>query len=126
NEKIKAILIVGGGPTSIKLVAEITVDFPQKKSLEWLKNKNVELKLMQSVDMSNNTNNSGGNGETIRVDCHFLCTGKPPGSEWLRETYLKDQIDNFGRLKVDENLRIIFVVGDITDIKELKQGYSAQ
>ncbi|KAG5586732.1 hypothetical protein H5410_047166, partial [Solanum commersonii] len=33
-----------------------------------------------------------------------------------------DRIDNFGRLKVDENLRIkghrnIFVVGDIIDIK---------
>ncbi|XP_015057316.1 LOW QUALITY PROTEIN: apoptosis-inducing factor homolog B [Solanum pennellii] len=162
NEKIKeadSILIVGGGPTGVELAAEIAVDFPQKKvilvhdgsrllefigpkasdkTLEWLKNKNVEVKLMQSVDLSNNTDNSGGNrtyftssGETIRADCHFLCTGKPPGSEWLRETYLKDRIDNFGRLKVDENLRIkghrnIFAVGDITDIKELKQGYSAQ
>ncbi|KAH0777257.1 hypothetical protein KY290_008668 [Solanum tuberosum] len=93
---------------------------------------NVEVKLMQSVDMSNNTNNSGRNrtyftssGDTIREDCHFLCTGKPPDSEWLRETYLKDRIDNSGRLKVDENLRIkghrnIFVVGDITDIKIMK------
>ncbi|KAH0715669.1 hypothetical protein KY284_008574 [Solanum tuberosum] len=148
NEKIKAadsILIVGGGPTGVELAAEIAVDFPQKKvtlvhdgsrllefigpkvsdkTLEWLKNKNVEVKLMQSVDMSNNTNNSGGNktyfttsGEAIRADCHFLCTGKSPGSEWLRETYLKDRIDNFGRLKVDENLRIIFAVGDISDIK---------
>ncbi|KAH0777200.1 hypothetical protein KY290_008611 [Solanum tuberosum] len=88
--------------------------------------------------MSNNTNSSGENrtyftssGETIREHCHFLCTGKPPRLEWLRETFLKDRIDNFGRLKVDENLRIkghrnIFVVGDIIDIKELKQGYSAQ
>ena len=35
---------------------------------------------------------------------------------------LKNRIDNFGRLKVDENLRMkghrnIFAVGDITDIK---------
>ncbi|KAJ8552042.1 hypothetical protein K7X08_028485 [Anisodus acutangulus] len=61
-------------------------------------------------------------GELKSKDCHFLCTGKPPSSVWLRETYLKDRIDNFGRLKVDENLRVkghrnIFVVGDITDIK---------
>ncbi|MCD7461647.1 hypothetical protein HAX54_046730 [Datura stramonium] len=84
------------------------------KTLGWLKSKNVEVKLMQSVDLSNNT--SSGNrtyftstGETIRADCHFLCTGKPPGSTWLRDTYLNDRIDNFGRLK------------------ELKQkGYSAQ
>ncbi|XP_049386750.1 uncharacterized protein LOC125850990 [Solanum stenotomum] len=142
NEKIKAVLIVGGGPTSVKLAAVITVDFPQKKVtlvqdgfrlLEFGMVKkqeyNVEVKLMQSVDMSNNTNSSGGNrtyftssGDTIREDCHFLCTGKPPGSEWLRETYLKDRINNFGRLKVDENLiikdhRNKFVVGDITDIK---------
>ncbi|CAN4119148.1 unnamed protein product [Withania somnifera] len=162
NEKIKAadsVLIVGGGPTGVELAAEIAVDFPQKKvtlvhdgsrllefigpkasdkTLEWLKSKNVEVKLMQSVDMSNNMNTSRGNGtyftssgETIKADCHFICTGKPPGSAWLRETYLKDRIDNFGRLTVDENLRVkghrnIFAVGDITDIKELKQGYSAQ
>ncbi|XP_049379733.1 uncharacterized protein LOC125844462 [Solanum stenotomum] len=142
NEKIKAVLIVGGGPTSVKLAAVITVDFPQNKVtlvhdgsrlLEFGMVKkqeyNVEAKLMQSVDMSNNMNSSGENRtyftssrDTIREDCRFLCTGKPPGSEWLRETYLKDQINNFGRLKVDENLRIkghrnIFVVGDITNIK---------
>ncbi|KAH0715654.1 hypothetical protein KY284_008559 [Solanum tuberosum] len=33
NEKIKAVLIVGGGPTSVKLDAEFTVDFPQKKNI---------------------------------------------------------------------------------------------
>ncbi|KAK4369606.1 hypothetical protein RND71_013398 [Anisodus tanguticus] len=159
NEKIKAadsILIVGGGPTGVELAAEIAVDFPQRKvtlvhdgsrllefigpkasdkTLEWLKSKNVEVKLMQSVDLSNTSDGSStyftSSGETIKADCHFLCTGKPPGSVWLKETYLKDRIDNFGRLKVDENLRVkghrnIFAVGDITDIKELKQGYSAQ
>ncbi|XP_049387728.1 uncharacterized protein LOC125852029, partial [Solanum stenotomum] len=72
-------LIVGGGPTSVKLYAVITVDFPQKK-----------VTLVQD------------------------------GSRLLE--FRMDRIDNFGRLKVDENLRIkdhrnIFVVGDITDIK---------
>ncbi|XP_009602063.1 uncharacterized protein [Nicotiana tomentosiformis] len=159
NEKIKAadsILIVGGGPVGVELAAEIAVDFPEKKvtlvhngsrllefigskaadkTLEWLKSKNVEVKLMQSVDLSDTSDGNKtyftSSGETIKADCHFLCTGKPPASEWLRETYLKDRMDNFGRLKVDENLRVkghrnIFAVGDITDIKELKQGYSAQ
>lgn len=151
NEKIKAadsILIVGGGPVGVELAAEIAVDFPEKKvtlvhngsrllefigpkaadkTLEWLKSRNVEVKLMQSVDLSDNTSDGNktyftSSGETIKADCHFLCTGKPPASEWLRETYLKDRMDNLGRLKVDENLRVkghrnIFAVGDITDIK---------
>ncbi|KAG5586733.1 hypothetical protein H5410_047167, partial [Solanum commersonii] len=100
NEKIKEAdskLIVGGGPTGKKVtlvhdrsrLLEFIGLKVSDKTLEWLKNKNVEVKLMQSVDLSNNTNNLGGNkthftssGETIRVDYHFLCTGKPPSLEW--------------------------------------------
>ncbi|KAH0713060.1 hypothetical protein KY289_009019 [Solanum tuberosum] len=81
------------------MLREITVDFPQKKvtlvqdgsrllEFRMVKNKNMEVKLMQSVDMSNNMYSSVGNrtyftssGETIREDGHFLSTGKPPGSE---------------------------------------------
>ncbi|XP_027082938.1 uncharacterized protein [Coffea arabica] len=159
NEKIKAarsILVVGGGPTGVELAAEIAVDFPEKKvvlvhdgprllefigpkasdkTLGWLKNKNVEVKLQQSVELVRSSDGSNAyitsSRETIKADCHFLCTGKPVGSAWLKETILKDGMDSFGRLKVDENLRIkghknIFAIGDITDIKEIKQGYLAQ
>lgn len=150
QEEIKSadsILIVGGGPVGVELAAEIAVDFPEKKvtlvhegyrllefmgpkgadkALEWLKSRRVEVKLRQSVDLNNISEESKifvtSSGEKIRADLFFLCTGKPPGSAWLKETVLKDSLDSFGRIKVDENLRVkgyknVFAVGDITDIK---------
>lgn len=150
NEKIKAaqsILIVGGGPTGVELAGEIAVDFPEKKvtlvhngsrlleflgpkasskTLDWLKSKKVEVKLERTVNL-NNISDGGhmyvmSSGETIKADCHFLCTGKPLASSWLKETILRDSLDEFGRLTVDVNMRLkgwknIFAVGDITDVK---------
>lgn len=149
-EKIRSadsILIIGGGPTGVELAAEIAIDFPAKKvtlvhdrsrllnfmgrnaadkALVWLRSKNVEVKLTQSVDPNSISDGSKtyvtSRGKTIQADCTFLCTGKPPGSAWLKETMLKDSIDNLGRLKVDERLRVkghtnIFAIGDITDVK---------
>lgn len=151
HDEIKSadsILIVGGGPTGVELAAEIAVDFPEKKvtlvhegsrllefigpkaadkALEWLKSKRVEVKLRQSVDLNNCAEDESktfvtSTGEIIRADQLLVCTGKPVGSAWLKETMLKDSLDREGRLKVDENLRVkgyknIFGVGDITDIK---------
>ncbi|KAK3032766.1 hypothetical protein RJ639_034915, partial [Escallonia herrerae] len=150
NEKIisaSSILIVGGGPTGVELAGEIAFDFPEKrvtlvhngprlleflgpkasnKTLNWLKSRKVEVKLDQRVNLKDisegNKTYLTSAGETIKADCHFLCTGKPLGSAWLRETVLKDSLDDFGMLKVDENLRIkdrrnIFAIGDITDVK---------
>ncbi|GAA0155838.1 hypothetical protein Leryth_002802 [Lithospermum erythrorhizon] len=159
QEKIKkanSILVVGGGPTGVELAAEITVDFPGKKvtlvhkgprlleflgekasnkALTWLKKKNVEVLLGESVT-NLDSNSEGGvyktTGEkSVTADCHFLCIGKPLASSWLKETILKDCLDNKGRLMVDANLRVkghtnIFAIGDITDINEMKQGYLAQ
>ncbi|KAF8395462.1 hypothetical protein HHK36_019408 [Tetracentron sinense] len=159
NQKIKSahsILIVGGGPTGVELAGEIAVDFPDKKvimvhrgskllefigykaankTLDWLTSKKVEVILEQRVDLNSTSDEEKSyqtsGGETIKADCHFLCTGKPVGSSWLKETLLKESLDNHGRLMVDENLRVkgrknIFAIGDITDIPEIKQGYLAQ
>ncbi|GMY15749.1 apoptosis-inducing factor homolog B-like [Fagus crenata] len=159
NEKINSahsILIVGGGPTGVELAGEIAVDFPGKKvtlvhngsrllefigpkagkkSLNWLISKKVEVILEQRVDL-NHLSDEGktyqtSEGETIRADCHFLCTGIPLGSAWLKETVLENNLDKHGRLMVDGNLRVkgrknIFAIGDITNIPEIKQGYLAQ
>lgn len=161
NEKIqsaRSILIVGGGPTGVELAGEIAVDYPHKtvtlvhkglrllefvgpkaaaKALDWLKAKGVEVKLGQAVDLSSASDGNGNqvyqtsSGESIKADCHFLCTGKPLASAWLNETILKNKVDKDGRLMVDENLRVkgckkIFAIGDITDVPEMKQGYLAQ
>lgn len=149
NQKIKSahsILIVGGGPTGVELAGEIAVDFPEKKvtlvhkgsrllefigpkagdkALDWLISKKVIVKLGQRVNLDSVSEGSDmyltSTGDSIRADCHFLCTGKPVGSDWLRDTILKDSLDTHGRLMVDENLRVkgqknIFAIGDITDI----------
>ncbi|KAG8380672.1 hypothetical protein BUALT_Bualt06G0040200 [Buddleja alternifolia] len=157
NEKIKSansILIIGGGPTGVELAAEIIVDFPDKKvtlvhrgsrllefigekagksALDWLTSKKVEVILGQSVKLNPESDGvyETSGGETITADCHFLCTGYPIGSSWLKETCLKDSLDTHGKLMVDTKLRVkghnnIFAIGDITDIPELKQGYLAQ
>ncbi|KAJ9546017.1 hypothetical protein OSB04_025724 [Centaurea solstitialis] len=157
NEKIKSsesILIVGGGPSGVELAGEIAVDFPTKKvklvhrgsrllefigevagkkALDWLTARNVEVILGQSIDFSSSSDGvyQTSNGEEIMADCLFKCTSIPIGSSWLQETFLKDSMDDFGRLKVDETLRVkdfenVFAIGDITDIPELKQGYLAQ
>ncbi|KAJ3696234.1 hypothetical protein LUZ60_001611 [Juncus effusus] len=153
-ESAKSILIIGGGPTGVELAGEISTDFPNKKiilvhkgprllefispkasqkTLDWLISKKVEVLLNQSVDLSNN--NEGfyltSNGEKITSDCHFVCVGKPIGSNWLSNSDLKDNLDLKGRLMVDRNLRVkgfknVFAAGDITDIPEIKQGYLAQ
>ncbi|KAM7272556.1 hypothetical protein ACFE04_027219 [Oxalis oulophora] len=147
NEKIKAadsILIVGGGPTGVELAAEIVVDYPGKKvtlvhrgtrlmdfvkpkasrkALSWLQSKGVDVKLNQSVNLDSPKDGTyvTSNGESIKADCHFLCIGKPSGSAWLKETILKDKLNDRGMLMVDANLRVkghrnIFGIGDITDI----------
>jgi NADH dehydrogenase FAD-containing subunit len=157
NDKIKganSILVIGGGPTGVELAGELAVDFSEKKvtlvhsgsrlleflgpkasnkTLAWLKSRKVEVKLEQRVNLSNILDNTyvTSTGETIKADCHFLCIGKPLASKWLHETILKDTLDEYGRLRVDENLRVkgrhnIFAIGDITDINEIKQGYLAQ
>ncbi|KAG7012960.1 Apoptosis-inducing factor-like A, partial [Cucurbita argyrosperma subsp. argyrosperma] len=165
-EKIKAantILIIGGGPTGVELAAEIAVDFPEKnlklihrgsrlmefvgfkasqKALNWLTSKKVEVILQQSISVqsiSEGVYRTSG-GETIAADCHFMCTGKPIGSQWLKETVLTNSLDIHGRLMVDKHMRVrgfknVFAVGDITDLQasplsenldEIKQGYLAE
>jgi NADH dehydrogenase FAD-containing subunit len=147
-EKIKSantVLIVGGGPTGVELAGEISIDFPEKKvilvhrgirllefigfkaaqkALDWLIAKKVEVILDQAINLDSLSDGivKTSAGETVRADCHFICTGRPMGSSWLRETILKDSLGIHDRLMVDQNLRVrgcknIFAIGDITDIK---------
>ncbi|KAH1232484.1 Apoptosis-inducing factor A [Glycine max] len=135
----QSILIIGGGPTGVELAGARLLEFVGAKAgdntLNWLKSKNVVVKLEQSVDLNAFTDGQKiyqtSNGETIEADCHFLCVGKPLASAWLKETVLKNDLDGQRRIKVDERLRVkgwnnIFAIGDVTDIPEIKQGFLAQ
>ncbi|KAJ7948052.1 putative Apoptosis-inducing factor [Quillaja saponaria] len=124
----QSILIVGGGPTGVELAGEIAVDFPDKKVtlvhsgsrlLEFIGPKAAE-KTAMMVDIKES-----------QADTRAKSLWTPLGSAWLKETILKDNLDNHRRVKVDEYLRVkgrknIFAIGDISDIPELKQGYLAK
>lgn len=149
-------LIIGGGPVGVELAGEIAVDFPDKKvvlvhggsrlieflgpkaskkALGWLTKNNVDVRLNERVKLDSVSGSSKvyttTSGETIEADCHFMCAGKKVSSSWMQSTILKEDGDEEGRLKVDGFLRVeghsnIFAVGDITAIKEIKQGFLAQ
>lgn len=129
----KKITLVHTGSRLLEFIGEKAAN----KTLNWFKSRNVEVILEQSVRLDTISDSPGSKiyqtseGERFEADCHFLCIGKGVGSAWLRETVLKNSLDINGRLMVDENLRIIgrknvFAVGDITNIREIKQGYLAQ
>ncbi|GKE68744.1 FAD/NAD(P)-binding oxidoreductase family protein, partial [Tanacetum coccineum] len=143
----KSILIVGGGPTGVELVGEISKDCPNKKitlvhkryglleflrvkafknTLDWLQSKHVEVKLEQTINLEDVADGSKpyktSVGETIKADWVFLCLGKPLASSWLKNTILRDSLDAIKSMIVDENLRVkgrknIFAIEDIRNIK---------
>lgn len=144
-KSVSSILIVGGGPTGVELTGEIVSEFPEKKvtlvhsgtrllefigskasqkAMDWLISKNVEVLLDQSVKLEGISDGlyQTSKGEIIKADRHYVCTGKPMGSSWLKQTVLKDSLGIHGRLMVDEHLRVrghknVFGIGDITDVK---------
>ncbi|KAI3875608.1 hypothetical protein MKX03_001559 [Papaver bracteatum] len=150
-----SVLVIGGGSTGVELAGEIAVDFPEKKltlvhkymrlldfigpkasckALDWFISKNVNVILGQTVDLESHQNGNKiyktSGGETIMADCHFYCAGIPWGMSWLKDSVLRDAVNDGGRVMVDEHLRVkgrknIFAIGDITDIPEIKQGLNA-
>ncbi|KAG6535289.1 apoptosis-inducing factor homolog B-like [Zingiber officinale] len=159
NAKMKnssSILIIGGGPSGVELASDIAASYPEKKvtlvhsgprllgfigskagskALEWLRSKNVDVLLEQTIDLDTFQANKGvyitSAGEAIAADVHYLCVRRPLGSAWLKESVVKDCLDKYGQLMVDEHLRVkgfnnIFAIGDIIDVPERKQGVLAQ
>ncbi|XP_042423113.1 apoptosis-inducing factor homolog B-like [Zingiber officinale] len=151
-----SVLIIGGGPSGVELASDIASNYPEKKvtlvhsgsrllgfigckagnkALEWLRSKNVDVLLEQTIDLNSLPDSNGiyitSAGEAIAADVHFVCVNNPLGSSWLQESVLSDRLDKRGQLMVDEHLRVkgrsnIFAVGDIVDIHERKQGILAQ
>ncbi|KAJ8467309.1 hypothetical protein OPV22_029861 [Ensete ventricosum] len=152
-----SVLIIGGGPAGVELASDIASVYPDKKvtlvhsgsrllgfigrkagnkALEWLRSKNVDVLLEQSIDLDTISESDGiymtSAGEAIAADCYYVCVNRPLGSSWLKKSMvLKDSLDVYGQLKVDEHLRVkgrnnIFAIGDIIDVPERKQGMLAQ
>jgi NADH dehydrogenase FAD-containing subunit len=149
----ETVLIIGGGPVGVELAGEIATDFPNKKvtlvhggerlveflgpkastkALKWLQSKKVTVMLNDRID----TEGLAGpdcvtkKGQAIKADAHFVCVGKLVGSSWLKGSDLESAVDSNGRVMVDRNMRVqghsnIFAVGDVSNTKEIKQGYLA-
>jgi NADH dehydrogenase FAD-containing subunit len=138
--------VIGGGPVGVELAGEIVVDYPDKKvilvhggsrlieflgpkasekTLAWLRKKNVEVLLNERVDVESISLEGvykTTNGKAIEADCHFSCIGSKVSSSWMRSSFLKEALDESGRVKVDESLRVeghanVFAVGDVTAIQ---------
>ncbi|MCO5577184.1 hypothetical protein L7F22_031008 [Adiantum nelumboides] len=153
--KAKKILIIGGGPVGVELTGEIVVDFPEKevilvhggdrlieflgpkashKAFSWLRQHRVDIRLNELVNIHKVSGAhhlyTTSSGVSIQADCHFPCVGKRIGSSWMQSTFLRERQDTNGRLKVDDFLKVegcsnIFAAGDVTAIKEIKQGFLA-
>ena len=135
-----------GEPSGVELAAERAVNYPDNKvtlvhdrprllesvgqkaggkALLWLRSKNVEVYLEQSIDLESMSEGDRlyrtSSGIEITADCYFSCLDRPLSSSWIRGSELEDCLDNDGRLMVDANLRVkgqvnIFAAGDIIDI----------
>eukprot|EP00475_Leptophrys_vorax_P024900 TRINITY_DN34559_c0_g1_i8.p1 TRINITY_DN34559_c0_g1~~TRINITY_DN34559_c0_g1_i8.p1 ORF type:complete len:545 (-),score=108.73 TRINITY_DN34559_c0_g1_i8:326-1960(-) len=154
-QKATNILIVGGGPSGVEVAGEILTDLPGKKItivhsgerlceflkpkastkiLTWLKAQGVEVLFGDSVDAGWDKFGASGtfttaSGKEIAADYVVVTVGNRPNTTWL-EGSLGEAVEK-GRVKVDAHLRVegqsnVFAIGDITNIKELKQGYYAQ
>ncbi|XP_074579518.1 uncharacterized protein LOC141836002 [Curcuma longa] len=151
-----SVLIIGGGPSGVELASDIAASYPEKKvtlvhsgprllgfigskvdskALEWLRSKNVDVLLEQTIDLDTLQEDKEvyitSVGEAIAADVHYLCMRRPLGSAWLKESVVKDCLDKYEQLMVDEHLRLkgfnnIFAIGDIIDVPVTKTGVLAQ
>ncbi|MCO5607094.1 hypothetical protein L7F22_061286 [Adiantum nelumboides] len=129
--KAKKVLIIGGGPVGVELTGEIVVDFPERevilvhggdrliefvgpkashKAFSWLRQHRVDIRLNELIVI-------------------FFVWGRGLVPLGCNVHFLERQ-DMNGRLRVDDFLRAegcfnIFAAGDITAIKEIKQGFLA-
>jgi NADH dehydrogenase FAD-containing subunit len=150
----ESVLVIGGGPVGVELAAEIVTDFPKKKvtlvtrgphlieflgpkpgekTENWFKKKGVEVILSDSLDLNSV---SPPNFETkehvaIKADHYIVAVGKKIASGWLAASkFLNDDLTENGQIKVEPTTQVVghpnvFAAGDITDFKEMKQGFLA-
>ncbi|KAL2629762.1 hypothetical protein R1flu_014448 [Riccia fluitans] len=128
----KKVTIISGGDRLIEFLGPKA----SRKCEKWLHKKGVTVILKDKIDVNDNL--APPNFETqkhveLKADAHFLATGKKLPTKWLEASeILKEHVAVNGRLKMEasgtcqvEGLQNVFAAGDITDFKEIKQGYLA-
>ncbi|KAL3683029.1 hypothetical protein R1sor_001051 [Riccia sorocarpa] len=150
----ETLLVVGGGPVGVELAAEIVTDFPEKKvklvhggdrligflgqkasakTEKWLKDRGVDVILKERInlDQLSPPDYVTASLKPVKADAHFLAVGKKLGSDWLQASpFLKHRVTTEGRLRMEPTTQVawlknVFAAGDITDFKEIKQGFTA-
>lgn len=127
----KTITIVHAGERLIEFLAPPA----SQKALKWLQAKGIGVMFGDRLDVEHGVTSLGPGSYTTRkgvkmdADYVFFATGSRPDSSWLKESFAR-ALGPDDRLKVDgyfvvEGHPNVFALGDITDIKEAKQGYFA-
>jgi len=147
------ILLVGGGPVGVELAGEIveqhkhknitivtaseklvTADFDEKfqNSIRgFIEENNVKIKIgkvrnLESLEKNIVKQQSVQvDEEMIEADLVISCIGLPPNTQSIRQLVTEDQIDEAGRIKVNQYLQVsghshIFAVGDCCNTEEHK------
>ncbi|KAG6556313.1 hypothetical protein Mapa_002255 [Marchantia paleacea] len=128
----KKVTIISGADRLIEFLGPKA----SKKTEKWLTKKGVTVILKDKIHVNDSL--APPTFETkkhveLKADAHFVATGKKVATKWLEASeLLKEHVTVDGRLKMEstgtcqvEGLKNVFAAGDITDFKEIKQGFLA-
>jgi NADH dehydrogenase FAD-containing subunit len=143
----KKILIVGGGPVGVEIAGEILSKYPKKnvtlvtsastllsrlspkaQKLAESKLKSLGVNIIYNETVVTTTEDQKtfvtSKGTSIEADLVMRLIGITPNSSFMRSKF-SEKLDERGFIKVNEHLQLegqknIFVIGDVTAIKEEK------
>ena len=149
-QKMKSIIIIGGGTVGVEAAAEIITHYPDKKltiihpkdrlinrnipfasryAHNFLTKKGVSIIYNEKVKTINNNIYSLTNGQEIKADLGIWCGGNKTDSTFMKE-FPKTIFSERNALIVNDNLTLkgfnnIFIGGDISAIPEEKTAFNA-
>lgn len=147
----KGIVVVGGGPQGVELMAEIATAYAgknltlvhsgprlldmaaekmSKHAQKFLESHGVKVLLNDRVDSPQGGQATTKGGQTLAADLVIMATGGKPNTEWLRPTVLGSALDARGYVQVEPSLQVkglpkVLALGDCNDVAETKLAYYA-